>query len=75
MNKRIENLALDAGLLNYFDNETPRRYFIPHIDLEEVEDFAKLIVRECSSIIESQDVDPAFKSRIAWAVKEHFGVE
>lgn len=76
MNERIEKLALDAGLLNYVDNETPRRCFIHgHADLEEVQKFAELIVQECSSIIESQDVDPAFKSRIAWAVKEHFGVE
>ena len=48
MNQRIEELAADAGLLNYVDNETPRRYFIDgHADLEEVEKFAELIVREC----------------------------
>ena len=51
MNERIEKLALDAGLLNYVDNETPRRYFINgHTDLEEVEKFAQLIVRECADI-------------------------
>ena len=27
-NDEIIKLALDAGLLNYIDNETPRRYFI-----------------------------------------------
>jgi hypothetical protein len=32
-------------------------------------------VRECASIIESQDVDPAFRHRMAWAVKQRFGVE
>jgi hypothetical protein len=47
MNERILKLALDAGLLNYVDNETPRRYFVHgHADLEEVERFAKLIVRQ-----------------------------
>jgi len=37
--------------------------------------FAQLIVEKCAGIIESQDVDPAFKHRMSWAVKEHFGVE
>ena len=37
--------------------------------------FAKLIVEECAQIIESQDVDPSFKLRMSWAVKQHFGVE
>jgi hypothetical protein len=51
MNERIEKLALDAGLLNYVDNETPRRYFINgHADLEEVQKFAEMIVRECADI-------------------------
>ena len=47
MNERILKLALDAGLLNYVDNETPRRYFVHgHADLEEVEKFAELVVKE-----------------------------
>jgi hypothetical protein len=37
--------------------------------------FAKLIVEECAGIIESQDVDPSFKLRMSWAVKQYFGVE
>ncbi len=38
------DLALKAGLINYVDNETPRRYFIcGHADLEEVAKFAKLV--------------------------------
>jgi hypothetical protein len=39
------------------------------------EKFAELIVCECASIIESQDVDPSFKNRMSWAMKERFGVE
>jgi hypothetical protein len=39
------------------------------------EKFAELIVRECASIIESQDVDPSFKNRMSWAMKERFGVK
>ena len=46
-NERILKLALDAGLLNYVDNETPRHYFVHgHADLEEVEKFAELVVKE-----------------------------
>ncbi len=37
--------------------------------------FAELIVEKCAGIIESQDVDPAFKLRMSWAVKKHFGVD
>jgi len=37
--------------------------------------FATLVVEECARIIESQDVDPAFKHRMSWAVKDRFGVE
>jgi hypothetical protein len=35
--------------------------------------FARLIVEECAKIVESQDVDPAFKHRMSWAIKEHLG--
>jgi len=52
----IIRLALDAGLLNYVDNETPRRYFIHgHADLEDIQKFAQLIVkvsaRDCAAAI------------------------
>ena len=53
MNEQIKKLALDAGLLNYIDNETPRRYFINgHADLEEVKEFAELILEDVMSICE-----------------------
>ena len=52
MNERIRKLALDAGLFNYVDNETPRRYFIDgYADLEEVKKFAELIVEECRNVV------------------------
>jgi hypothetical protein len=73
MNERIEKLALDAGLLNYVDNETPRRCFIHgHADLEEVEKFAELIVRECIDVVSQCNlvgVDPIAH------IKVHFGVK
>ena len=73
MNQRIIELALDAGLLNYVDNETPRRYFIDgHADLEEVEKFAQLIVRECADIASMNQHQ--YESTGVYVLK-HFGVE
>ena len=47
MNERIIKLALDAGLLNYVDNETPRHYFIHgNAGIEEVEKFAESLIKE-----------------------------
>jgi len=43
--------------------------------LFDVNKFAELIVEKCAGIIESQDVDPSFKLRMSWAVKQYFGVE
>ena len=43
----VIKLALDVGLLNYIDNETPRHYFIDgNAGLEEVLEFAKRIKDE-----------------------------
>lgn len=45
--QKIIELALDANLLNYIDNETPRTYFIhPDAQLFEVLYFAQLIKEE-----------------------------
>ena len=72
MNERILKLALDAGLLNYVDNETPRRYFVNgHADLEEVKKFAELIVKECSNFLKDT-LDDHFAAE---QLEEHFGVE
>ena len=76
MNQRFIKLALDADLLNYVDHETPRRYFVHgHADLEEVEKFAELIVRECASLFPQQFTDEQYKRRIDKTIRKHFGVE
>lgn len=68
MNKDlIEKLAEQA----FFETEYDDTQNLP----ETMHKFAELIVQECSGIITSQDVDPAFKNRMAWAIKQHFGVE
>jgi hypothetical protein len=69
MNERIKQLAEQAGSTHKQNLGVYQFYKF------ELENFAELIVRECSSIIESQDVDPAFKNRMAWAIKDRFGVE
>jgi len=46
-----------------------------HFQGDNFQKFAELIVLECASIIESQDVDPSFKNRMSWAMKERFGVK
>lgn len=35
----------------------------------DLEKFAELIVLKCASLTEAQDVSPAFKLRMSWAVK------
>jgi len=81
MNERIKELALDAGLLNYVDHETPRHYFINgNAEQEDVEKFAKLIVLECVSICQDVDGEDNIDARsgrqdCAVEIKEHFGVE
>ncbi|MEK9896740.1 MAG: hypothetical protein VW518_10010 [Burkholderiaceae bacterium] len=77
MNERIIKLGLDADVLNYIDHETTRRYFINgHADLEEVEKFAELIVRECAEVVqEGRWMVPPSQEQLARSIKQHFGVE
>ena len=75
MNQRIQELAEQAGL--YVDlNGSPWPRAMSAEDCEAAyKKFAELIVEQCAGIIESQDVDPSFKLRMSWAVKQYFGVE
>ena len=80
MNERITQLAVEAGLLNYVDLETPRRYFISgNADLEEVQKFAELIVRECANqlprISEEYYTGDGIVEDSQKLILEHFGVE
>ena len=76
MNERIEKLALDAGLLNYVDNETPRRYFLSGLaDVEDVERFAELLVRECAKVSFDQWCENGEEESAENAILKHFGVE
>lgn len=71
MNKKIHELALDAHLINYIDNETPRRYFVSgNADVEDVQRFAELILRECANVAAEHDALDIYEE-----IREHFGVE
>jgi hypothetical protein len=85
MNDRFITLALDAGLLNYVDHETPRHYFINgHAEQEDVEKFAELIVRECARCVTQPTIQAAgqmelyiraLQDVLANDMKAYFGVE
>ena len=81
MNERIRELALDDGLLNYVDHETPRHYFINgHAEQEEVEKFAELIVQECIDTVKKRFMGDLNREdmevkRCIEDLKKHFGVE
>jgi hypothetical protein len=76
VNERFIKLALDAGLLNYVDHETPRRYFVHgHAEQEEVEKFAKLIVRECMEWCDAHATIDGTAQQIRDSIKKDFGVE
>ena len=77
MNERVKELALDAKLgpalmLHYWKNidaltDTEQE------ELEQLEKFAELIVRECVGVADHSNVNG--KSIIGQRIKEHFGVE
>lgn len=55
MKESIIKAGADSGMLNYVDNETPRRYFIAHwADEECLEKFADLIIEDVIDIIKKE---------------------
>ena len=76
MTYKIMELAMDAGLLNYIDGETPRFYFITgHASGHEVNEFAKLILQECITICENGSATQMTSAGAAQMIKLHFGIE
>ena len=75
MNENVAKLALDTGLLNYIDNETPRRYFINgNADTDEVEDFAILVAAQTLKLL--ADAGQVKSSLLCLGtIVEHFGAE
>ncbi len=79
MNERIRKLALDSHLLNYIDNETPRRYFVSgDAEEEEVQIFALYCIRDAIRLIE-EEMHEDFANYPKWyktveKVKNYFSV-
>ena len=65
MNKRIRELAHEAGLPTYNPDGIPTK----------LEKFAELIVRECGKVAMSGVVDGYVMRDLEVALKQHFGVE
>ena len=80
MNDNIIKLALDAGLINYIDNETPRVYYVANnTDIEEVNNFARSIIEMCIDIVLDNDPSPKMRLNEPYAsiiddIKVHFGL-
>lgn len=50
LKENLIQIALDVGLINYIDNETPRRYFIRgDAELDTVLEFAEAVLNMESS--------------------------
>ena len=82
MNKILMKLALDAGLINYVDHETPRYYFMnSRAEIEDLEEFFVSVVNECCKAIQTEGSTYEVQSAGEWAangfivaVRKHFGV-
>ena len=73
MNERLIKLGLDSHMLNYIDNETPRRYFLSaHADEDDLQKFAELILKQCLSYVDDSFGDVDY---VKFMIKRDFGVE
>lgn len=73
MNKRIEELAKQAGLMCLYDygpEEDPHAMVVGQKDMEL---FAELIVQECLVKIKVWEQDS--RNHISYLLKHHFGIE
>jgi hypothetical protein len=64
MNKRIEELALQAGGSHF-----------PTVGGKNLEKFAELIIHECASLFPLTFTDEQYQRRIDKTIRKHFGVE
>ena len=81
MNKKIKELALDAGIGFTLWDDSGREMIDNYTPEEYLEKFAELIVRECAGIVDnkievSRYVHEAELLReCSTTIKQHFGVE
>ena len=74
MNQRIQQLSQQANLLADFTMTTVPGRYMGHINVADIEKFAKLIVLECAEIVNA-GLDPDEDHLIGNDILEHFGVE
>ena len=67
MNKRIKELALEAG----YQKDS---FGIGHWDMPECKKFAELIVKECAELFPRTFTDEQYQRRIDKTILKHFGV-
>jgi hypothetical protein len=73
MNKRIKELAEQAGIeFTYDPTEVPMRAFVEAWE-EDLEKFAEMIVRECAKIVNENDCEGSIVGD--GMLFEYFGVE
>lgn len=70
MNDKLLSLAIETGLVNYIDNETPRVYFTNfYIEPEDIEEFAHKLLKQCAQLALAND-----DIFTAQAIENHFEV-
>lgn len=71
-NDKILRLAIEAGVINYIDHETPRHYFVDvMVDVDDIVRFAESIVSACAEMVTVQQFgNPTAGNKI----KQRFGV-
>jgi hypothetical protein len=81
MNDVVTKIGVDSGMLNYVDNETPRRYFIASwADEDCLAQYTELIIRECIAVIHEQErtpkefIMPKSAMILSYAIQTHFGL-
>lgn len=90
MSDIIIKLGLKSNMLNYVDNETPRRYFLSgNADEDDLQKFAELIIKECACLVlngkyDGEKFNPTDEFHQGWnkaldavamGIKQYFGVE
>ena len=80
MNKRIRQLALDAGIGFTLWDDSGREMIDNYTPEEDLEKFAELIVKECIDTLEKRFMGDLNREdqevrRCIDALKQHFGVE
>ncbi len=80
MNEKIKELALQSGATLQFNRpESPNNQWLL-LGNDKLEQFAELLIRECTNILHNQDAEPysgewTWRKHFIKQIKEHFGVE